>query len=177
MPTRSLFAFCLALFSTASLAAEPTTGPIVDGYGASFAIPDSDVRLPAGHDYRVVYEITTYNNGPGEVNRAVDRVARFLNLHGKAGVPAESMHLAIVTHMAALKNFLNDAAYEREYGMHNPNADLVQKLIGAGVQIYVCGQSMGFQGLAKSDLAPGVKMAPSAMTMVHLLQDEGYTLQ
>jgi intracellular sulfur oxidation DsrE/DsrF family protein len=177
MFTRSLLPLSIALLSLQLAAAEPTTGPYVDGYGASFAIPDSDVELPANHQYRVVYEITTYNDGPGELNRAVDRVARFLNLHGKAGVPAENMHLAIVTHMAALKNFLNDAAYEREYQIKNPNTELVQKLVAAGVDIYVCGQSMGFQGLAKSDLAPGVKLAQSAMTMVHLLQDEGYTLQ
>ena len=177
MQIRSLVALAAYLVSTAALAAEPTTGPIVDGYGSSFNIPDSDVQLPADHDYRVVYEITQYNNGPNELNRAVDRVARFLNLHGKAGVPEEKMHLAIVTHMAALKGFLNDAAYERQYQMKNPNAELVQRLIDHGVEIYVCGQSMGFQGLAKSDLAPGVKLAPSAMTMVHLLQDRGYSLQ
>lgn len=177
MLSRSLSGLSIALCALQLAAAEPTTGPIVEGYGASFAIPDSDVRLPADHDYRVVYEITAYPNGPGEVNRGVDRVARFLNLHGKAGVPAEKMHLAIVTHMAALKTFLNDAAYERQYQMENPNRDLVQELVAAGVEIYVCGQSMGFQGLSKSDLARGVKLAPSAMTMVHLLQDQGYTLQ
>ena len=177
MLSRSVLSLCAVLFALPLCAAEPTTGPYIEGYGASFAIPDADVQLPPNHDYRVVYEITTYPNGPGELNRAVDRVARFLNLHGKAGVPENKMHLAIVTHMAALKTFLSDAAYERQYQMSNPNADLVQKLIGAGVQIYVCGQSMNFQGLAKSDLAPGVKLAPSAMTMVHLLQDEGYTLQ
>ena len=59
----------------------------------------------------------------------------------------------------------------------DPNRDLVDKLLAAGVQIYVCGQSMGFQGREKSQLAPGIKLAPSAMTMMHLLQDEGYTLQ
>jgi intracellular sulfur oxidation DsrE/DsrF family protein len=177
MKTSLISGLAAFLFAAALSAAEPTTGPVVDGYGASFEIPDADVKLPPNHDYRVVYEITTFPDGPGEVNRSLDRVARFLNLHGKAGVPADKMHLAVVTHMAGLKNMLNDTAYEREYQIKNPNAELVQKLLGAGVQIYVCGQSMNFQGLAKSDLAPGVKLAPSAMTMVHLLQDEGYTLQ
>jgi intracellular sulfur oxidation DsrE/DsrF family protein len=177
MITRCLVALGASLISMSALAAEPTTGPVIEGYGRSALITDSDVQLPANHDYRVVWEITQYGNGPEEVNRAVDRVARFLNLHAKAGVSTDNMHLAIVTHMAALKTFLSDGAYEREYQMRNPNAELVQRLIGAGVQIYVCGQSMTFQGLAKSDLAPGVMLAPSAMTMVHLLQDQGYTLQ
>jgi intracellular sulfur oxidation DsrE/DsrF family protein len=177
MFSRSFLSLSIALFALQLSAAEPTTGPIIDGYGASFAIPDADVKLPADHDYRVVWEITTFPDGPGVTNRSLEFVARFLNVHGKAGVPVEKMHLAVVAHGAALKNMINDEAYERDFEMKNPNRDLVQKLLAAGVQIYVCGQSMGFQGRSKSELQPGVKLAPSAMTMMHLLQDEGYTLQ
>lgn len=177
MSIRTLLALALALFSTQALAAEATTGPIIDGYGESFAVPDADVRLPANHDYRVVWEITEFPDGPSAVNRSLNFPARFLNLHGKAGVPVEKMHLAVVVHGAALKNLLKDEVYESEFKMKNPNRDLVEKLLAAGVQLYVCGQSMGFQGRSKSQLLPGVKLAPSAMTMMHLLQDEGYTLQ
>ncbi len=177
MMIRSLLTLLFALGCVQLQAAEPTTGPIVDGYGASFAIPDADVKLPVNHDYRVVWEITTYPDGPDAVNRPLDRVARFLNLHGKAGIPVEKMHLAVVVHGAALKNMLNDEAYEPEFKTKNPNRELVERLLASGVQLYVCGQSMGFQGRSKSQLAPGVKLAPSAMTMIHLLQDEGYTVQ
>jgi intracellular sulfur oxidation DsrE/DsrF family protein len=177
MLSRSLFGLSVVLFALQLSAAEPTTGPIIDGYGASFAVPDADFKLPPNHDYRVVWEITTFPDGPGAVNRSLDFVARFLNVHGKAGVPVEKMHLAVVAHGAALKNMLTDEIYEGEFKMKNPNRDLVDKLLAAGVQIYVCGQSMGFQGREKSQLAPGIKLAPSAMTMMHLLQDEGYTLQ
>lgn len=177
MFSRSLLCLPIALLALQLGAAEPTTGPIIDGYGESFAVPDADVKLPPNHDYRVVWEITAYPDGPGAVNRPLTFVARFLNVHGKAGVPVEKMHLAVVAHGAALKNMLSDEVYEREFDMKNPNRDLVEKLLAAGVQIYVCGQSMGFQGRSKSQLAPGIKLAPSAMTMMHLLQDEGYTLQ
>jgi intracellular sulfur oxidation DsrE/DsrF family protein len=176
MLTRALLALSTLLLSAQLLAAEPTTGPVIDGYGASFVINDSDVPLIDNHVYRVFWEVTGYNGSPDSVNRNLDRVARFLNLHAKNGVPAENMELAIVVHGAALVNALDDESYQTRFDMKNPNLDLVQKLADAGVQIYVCGQSMGFRDFAKSELSEPVKLATSAMTMVHQLQFEGYTM-
>jgi len=177
MLTRYLLAISIPLLSTQLLAAEPTTGPIIDGYGASFTIDNSDVPLIEDHVYRVVWEITGYNGEPESVNRNLDRVARFLNLHAKHGVPAENMQLAVVIHGTALMNALNDESYSKRYQLKNPNLDLVNRLAEAGVQFYVCGQSMGFREFAKSELAAPIKLATSALTMVHQLQVEGYTLQ
>jgi len=158
-------------------AAEPTTGPLVADYGRSATVEDADFRLPADHDYRVVWEITGYQNGPDAVNRNLDRVARFLNLHAKNGVPREKMHLAVVVHGAALASMTHDAAYRELNGMDNPTLELVERLDAAGVQLFVCGQSMAFRGWTKDMLASPVKLAPSAMTMMHLFQSQGYTRQ
>jgi len=177
MLTRGLFLLSILLLSSQLVAAEPTTGPIIDGYGASFTVADRDVPLIDDHVYRVVWEITGYNGEPDSVNRNLDRVARFLNLHGKNGVPKENMQLAVVVHGAALINTLNDASYQTRYQLDNPNLDLVRKLTDAGVQFYVCGQSMNFREFTKSELAEPFQLAASAMTMVHQLQFEGYTLQ
>ena len=62
------------------------------------------------------------------------------------------------------------------YGSDNPNLDLLMKLHEVGVAFYACGQSMGFSGISKSDLAPPVKVALSAMTMMTVLQSAGYAL-
>jgi len=177
MLARSLFVLSAALLSFQVSAAEPTTGPVVPDYGRSAAVEDADFQLPADHDYRVVWELTGYGSGPDAVNRNVDRVARFLNLHAKAGVPAEKMHLAVVVHGAALQSFVHDEAYQELNGMPNPTRELVERLGAAGVQLYVCGQSMAFRGWGKDMLASPVKLAPSAMTMMHLLQSQGYTRQ
>ena len=87
------------------------------------------------------------------------------------------MPLAVVIHGAALINVLNDASYQERYQMKNPNLDLLQKLSDAGVEFFACGQSMAGRGFAKSELAGPVQLALSAMTMVHQLQDQGYSLQ
>ena len=93
------------------------------------------------------------------------------------GVPREKMHLAVVVHGSALQSMTHDAAYQELNGMDNPTLELVERLGEAGVQLYVCGQSMAFRGWDKGMLASPVKLAPSAMTMMHLLQSQGYTRQ
>ena len=176
--TRSvLFTISVFAASCQMAFAQPTTGPVIDGYGASFVIDNADVPLIEDHEYRVVFEITGYEQSPDGVNRNLDRVARFLNLHAKNGVDPENMHLAVVIHGAALVNALNDDAYETRLEMANPNLELAERLAAAGVEFYVCGQSMGMRGFAKSELAAPFKLATSALTMVHQLQAQGYTFQ
>jgi len=176
MLTRAPLMLSALLLST-QLAAQSTTGPVIDGYGTSFAVEDRDTPLLEDHVYKVVWEITGYEGEPEAVNRNLNRVARFLNMHGKNGVPTENMQLAVVMHGAALITALNDDSYMKRFKSANPNLELVQALAGAGVQFYVCGQSMGFREYDKSELAEPVNLALSAMTMVHQLQHEGYTLQ
>ena len=58
--------------------------------------------------------------------------------------------------------------------MDNPNRELVESLLGAGVEVIMCGQSSKTRGLPKEDLIPGVKIALSAMTANIQLQNQGY---
>jgi intracellular sulfur oxidation DsrE/DsrF family protein len=95
-------------------------------------------------------------------------IARYLNMHARSGVPLENMDLAIVIHGPAVKNLLDTDG--------NPNSELIALLQNAGVSIYVCGQSMAFGGFANTELANGVKIALSAMTMLTTLQSDGYAL-
>lgn len=177
MLARSLLTISAVFVALPVLAEEPSTGPMIPDYGRSATVEDSDFQLPADHDYRVVWEITGYNSGPDAVNRNIDRVARFLNLHAKNGVPREKMHLAVVVHGAALASMTHNEAYQELNGMDNPTLELIERLGAAGVQLYVCGQSMAFRGWGKDMLASPVQLAPSAMTMMHLLQSQGYTRQ
>jgi intracellular sulfur oxidation DsrE/DsrF family protein len=86
------------------------------------------------------------------------------------------MQLAVVVHGAAVRNILDHDAYRSRFRIDNPNLDLVEKLHAAGVRIYVCGQSLAFGGVARSDLASPVEVALSAMTMLTALQSKGYAL-
>ncbi len=174
MILRFTFAALATLLSLTAYSAEPTTGPYVDAGGPAFKVEDRDVPLREGHKYRVVFEATEYPGQPTDINRELTVVGRFLNMHGKNGVPLEDMDIAVVVHGQTLMATLNDEAYEKINGVKNPNLELLMSLADAGVKFYACGQSLGFRGWSKNDLAEPVKVGLSAMTMLVTLQSDGY---
>ncbi|MDP6993158.1 MAG: DsrE family protein [Woeseiaceae bacterium] len=163
------------LISTQASAQAPSTGPYVEAGGPAFEVADRDVPLRESQKYRVVYELTGYPGEKTDVNRPLSVVARFMNMHGKNGVPLENLDVAVVVHGQTLLAMLNDDAYEEMFGVKNPSLALINDLAEAGVQFYACGQSLGFRGLNKSVLAEPVEVGLSAMTMLVTLQSDGYS--
>ncbi len=147
-----------------------TTGPVIEEYGPAFVV---EAAAPLADDvtFKVAFDAVA-SRGADELNRTLESAARFLNMHGKAGVPAERMQLAIVVHGQATRDMRTEAAT----GAANPNVGLIEALLAAGVRIEVCGQSAAALGVAADQLVPGVEMALSAMTAHALLQQDGYTL-
>ena len=165
------------LFISIPLSAEdPQKGPVIAAYGPTFRVGDLDVPLVDGFQYRAVFDVAAYRGENTSLNSELVSVARYLNMHARAGVPVENMTLAVVLHGAALKNALSHEAYMTRHDSGNPNIDLIMKLHEAGVAFYACGQSMGFNGIPKSDLVNEVKVALSAMTMMTVLLSDGYVL-
>ena len=114
---------------------------------------------------------------PGTLNRNLVSLARFLNMHARAGVPAENLQLALVIHGTAVNDVTRADHYgARHDGAENINVELIEQLQAHGVQFYVCGQSASRQSIDNEDLLPGVTMALSAMTAHALLQQDGYTM-
>lgn len=167
----------MMLITFNAFAEEANIGPIIKDYGRSFPVADRDVPLVDDHQYQVVFELTNYSTDMTVINRDLDRVARFLNAHAAQGVPRENMDIVVVVHGATLISLLNDDAYQSKFGTRNPSLDLVNELSDAGVSIYACGQSLGFRGWNKSELASPVKVGLSAMTLVNAFQSKGYTYQ
>jgi intracellular sulfur oxidation DsrE/DsrF family protein len=176
MGTRFLLVLVGLACSTHCLSDEPSVGPIIEGFGPTYPISDRDVALPEDFIYKAVFDLAKYPGETTDLNPYLLSAARFLNMHARNGVPAENMDLAIVVHGAAVKNLLSDTAYKARYQATNPNLELLTRLHAAGVQILVCGQSMAFGGIDKSELAGPAQVALSAMTMLTVLQSEGYAL-
>jgi intracellular sulfur oxidation DsrE/DsrF family protein len=155
---------------------EPMLGPAIEGYGPTYPIADRDVALQDGAVYRAVFDVLSYSDDVSETSSRLVSVARFMNMHARNGTPVENMNLAVVIHGAAVKTVMNHAAYRERYGIDNPNLELVEKLSAAGVALYICGQSLAFGGVDKSELAGPVQVGLSAMTMLTVLQNDGYAL-
>jgi len=155
---------------------QPEDGPVVEGYGAVYGVPDPDFETPTATEYRVVFDVSVGADEPDVVNARINTLARFLNMHGQAGVDADAMHLALVLHGSAGKDALDHAGYRSRFGIDNPNLPLLERLAGAGVEIVLCGQTAMHRGLAREELAEPVQLALSAMTALATLQARGYAL-
>ena len=152
------------------------TGPVIAEFGPVYTVEDPDFVTDTEAVYRIVFEVQDGSEDPGALNRRIESLARFLNMHAQAGVPRENMKLALVLHGTAGKDALSHRGYHARFGVDNPNAPLLEALSEYGVRIILCGQTQMHRGLERAELAPHVEVALSAMTALVSLTSEGYRL-
>ena len=163
------------LVSTPSVqSSEFSKGPLIKEFGPNAVIEQTN-PVKATQRFMVSYDVAE-TPGSDRMNNRYNSLARFLNMHVRAGVPKENLQLALVVHGDATNDLLNSEAYEDRYTAENPNTEILKALMQHGVKIYVCGQSATYHKVANKDLIPGVEMSLSAMTAHALLQQQGYTL-
>ncbi len=76
----------------------------------------------------------------------------------------------------ATLDVLDQEAYRERFDTEeNPNLDCLQKLHRAGVEIYVCGQSLVGKKARPEQVVEFVDVAVSALTAVVNLQADGYS--
>jgi intracellular sulfur oxidation DsrE/DsrF family protein len=153
----------------------PRPGPVLEEFGAVFEVPEIDWQTP-DVKYRAVFDVRDPAESADERNRSIETVARYLNMHARAGVPREKLRAVLVLHGGAAKGALTDDAYRERYGMANPDRELIRALIEVGAEVILCGQSAMSRGFPAADLAPGVRLALSAMTALVAYQQQGYSL-
>jgi intracellular sulfur oxidation DsrE/DsrF family protein len=173
---RTGLALVLGLMMTGNANAQDANHPVIAGYGAIHPaqdlanLPDPSLR------YRVAFEITRAANDTGQVNPALDRVARFINLLGAAGVRPDPGDIVVVMHGPATPSILRDAAYETRFHQANPNSGLIAKLQQAGVAIHVCSFALANQRIERDEVAKGVTIDLAAMVTLANLQLKGWAL-
>ena len=149
-------------------------GPVVRSAGAVFPIPDPDFETRPDVEYRLAFEMVNAAESPDQLNVVLNSVARYLNMHAQAGVPADHVEAAVVVHGPAGWELLGDEAYRVKHGVDNPNAELIRELSYAGVKIILCGQTAASRGIPREGLMPEVQVALSAMTAFLVLQEDGF---
>jgi intracellular sulfur oxidation DsrE/DsrF family protein len=176
-PLRALPVMALFVLSPAALlaqAAGPSYGPYINSAGPVFEIPDPDFATPVDMTFQIAFDLAVGSEGPDDLNQGLNSVARFLNMHGAAGVPRDRLQVAVVIHGTAAKDFLNAAAFQDFAGYRNPNLELIEELAAFGVRFVMCGQSLSARGVPRGELVEPVEVALSAMTAHLVLQAEGY---
>ena len=175
MKRHSFLTVLLLGMALATCQAQSPANPIIKDYGTINKIDgvkENDKNL----DYKIVIDLKSSNENYDNVNKGLNNVARLLNLHGVAGIPEEKLHVAVAVHYTATPIILNNEGYKKKYGVDNPNLDLINQLKAAGVELYVCGQSLIARNYAFEDVNPKVEIGLSMLTVVTEKMMKGYQL-
>jgi intracellular sulfur oxidation DsrE/DsrF family protein len=124
--------------------------------------------------YKIVTEISAGVDKRDSINPGLDRMARLVNLYTHAGVAKGNIDMYIMIHFTATPIILSDEAYQKKFGMPNPNTALINEMAANGVKFYVCGQSIYKRKVNKEPRNPNIKVVLSAMYGITTLQMKGY---
>ena len=155
--------------------AQTKSSLIIKDYGVINDL--ENVRKPqADQKIKIVIDLKTAVDDPTKLNRGLDNVARLLNLHAAGGISPENLSVAVAVHGGATPIILDDKGYGNKYGVANPNAELIKQLDKAGVELFVCAQSMIARKYDMDQVDPEVEIALSMLTIVTEKMNEGYHL-
>lgn len=169
---------CLALFGgcfTAQAGADKfIAGTAIPEFG-QIAKVDNTLPIPKGMKFKIAFDMSK-SAEVGKLNRQLESLARFINMHVAAGVKESDIELAMVVHGSAISDLADDTFYAKLHqGAPNANKALVKALVEHGVKFFICGQSAAYFDLNNGSLLPGVDMALSAMTAHGILAQQGFS--
>jgi len=170
---RILFVLGMCLGATFITVAQENQ-KIIKDYGQTFNVENPDIKTDMDANHKIIFDVTQSSEDKSVVNKYIETAARFLNMHAKAGLKPEQLHVAMTLHGGAWQDVMTNEAYKEKFGVDNPNFELINQLTEAGVDIILCGQTAGARGLDKTNVNPNVKLALSAMTALLQYQNNGY---
>ncbi len=171
-----LLLILLSYLSVNAQQTETKMGPVLENFGKVFQLENPDLILQKDKEYNVIFDIYTDRSKGEKINPLINTVARYLNMHAQQGVPKENMKVIVIMHGAATQSVLSDSAYQKQFGIENPNNALMKALKEANVELFVCGQSYLAHGYELKDKSTDVKLALSALTALVEYQSQGYQL-
>ncbi|MEP2935134.1 MAG: DsrE family protein [Gilvibacter sp.] len=177
----SFIAFCFLLifsgFSKSALAQkERLSGKVIPHFGQTYKVDNPDFVTDLDTPFKVVFDVSSAPEKADVKNKWIETAARFLNMHAEAGKPTSQLDVAMVLHGNASYGLLSNEHYLEKFGVDNPNIELFEALLDAGVQVILCGQTMVHRDLGPNRRIPNIQVALSAMTAMIQLQHKGYIL-
>jgi len=174
-----IFAALTVILEGGQLRAQEYTkqaGNVIKDFGKTYEIPNPDFKTDITLDFKVVFDVSKAPEDPAKRNPYVETIARFLNMHEKAGVPESQLQVRMAMHGPAAYGLLNNAAYKEKFGVDNPNIALFEALDQAGVDVILCGQTAGSRNIGVERRLSLTQIALSAMTILIQSQEEEYRL-
>ena len=170
------FTFLCCVSFRGILQGQTLVNPVIKGFGTIGDAPMAAEKPDPNMVYNIVVDVATGDEDKSQVFFALNNLARLMNLHVMGGVPPEQLNVVVAIHGSAIWSVMNDQAYTKRYGIANPHSPLFEELLAQGVKIAVCSQSMFKRKIMPEELAPGLEMATSALTVLTTYQLKGYAL-
>ncbi len=173
---KTILVLVSVLIFSVTIQAQNKLYPLVKNFGSVSEVPFVVEKPDPKLDYKIIVEVSSTNERQELVHEFFDKVANVVNLHALGGVPANKLHVVMVIHGPAAQFVVNDEAYQKKFGMNNPNIPLFAALKEAGVKIFVCGQSVLKRNIDPETITPEVAVALSAVTTLTTYQLKGYAV-
>ena len=84
--------------------------------------------------------------------------------------------MAVVLRKMATYAVFDNELYKEKFKCDNPNLQILKELMDAGVEFYVCGQTMQKRNIDTKKLVAGTKVASAGLTAITTYQLQGYTM-
>lgn len=156
--------------------AQTKVNPIIKSYGTVFQIPNADHKPDPSIKYKILVELTENASKPDSLNEYLEALATLINLHAAEGVAKENIQMAVILRKMATYGVFGNELYKEKFKCDNPNMQLLKELMNAGVEFYVCGQTMLKRNMDTKKLVPGTKVASAGLTAITTYQLKGYTM-
>ena len=156
--------------------AQTKVNPVIKSYGTVFHLPDADHKPDPSIKYKIIVELNENVSKPDSLNEFIEALATLINLHAAEGVPKENIQMVVVLRKMATYTVFGNELYREKFKCDNPNLQILRELMDAGVEFYVCGQTMQKRNIDTKKLVAGTKVASSGLTAITTYQLKGYTM-
>lgn len=156
--------------------AQTKVNPVIRSYGTVFHLPDADHKPDPAINYKIIVELNENGSKPDSLNEYIEALATLVNLHAAEGVSKENIQMVVVLRKMATYAVFGNELYKEKFKCDNPNLQILKELMDAGVEFYVCGQTMQKRNIDTNKLVRGAKVASSGLTAITTYQLKGYTM-
>ena len=170
----SLLLLSAPIFCVAN--AQTKVNPIIRSYGTVFQLPEADHKPDPSIKYKIIVELNENGSKPDSLNEYIEALATLVNLHAAEGVPKENIQMVVVLRKMATYAVFGNELYKEKFKCDNPNLQILKELMDAGVEFYVCGQTMQKRNIDTKKLVVGTRVASSGLTAITTYQLQGYTM-
>ena len=152
--------------------------PVMKSHKFMGVMPVKNPVLPmqASKKYKLAIDLLASTRDSLKVNFSITDIGRTYNLHVANGVDPKNLEIVVVAHGPAVWSLLTHEAFEKKYGLPNPNIAFIKELHQHNVKFFVCGQNLTIMNIDPEDLVSEIQVALSAKTALTHFQALGYAV-